>query len=86
VQEFVTGLRDAFLSDLALFWKRCKNVVYNLLHLERIYLLMKQLLDIHYYSYACLFCVGVKLGILGEGRTLAEEELKQDEEFLDSRQ
>ena len=71
--------------ELALFWKEGQTVVHDLLQLERICLLMKQLLAIIYYTYAYFFCVGVKLGILVEGRTLAEEDLEQDEEFLDTR-
>jgi hypothetical protein len=72
--------------ELALFWKRGQTVVHNLLRLERIYFLMKRLLAVHYYNYAYLFCEGVELGMLGKRRTLAEEDLEQDEEFLDTRQ
>ena len=57
-----------------------RTVVHNLLHLERTYLLMNQLLATRHYNCAHLFCVGGKLGILGKGRKLAEEDLEQDGE------
>ena len=38
---------------------------------------MKQLLAVRYYNHAYLFCVGGKLGMLGKGGTVTEEDLEQ---------
>ena len=40
-------------------------------------MLMKQLLAVRYYNHAYLFCVGGKLGMLGKGGTVTEEDLEQ---------